>query len=142
MPYLNEHAAPLRNKNDFSKKAWKRTNGGTIYGRIKVPTTVGIIWGKLKGKDKPADPVLPQSLRFNKKSWSVAKAKQWLKKNNIKNIGFEKAKTTSESDEGDMDVVTNTVNQNINADDKTSFDKITLTFNGGQLEIKPVTEEG
>jgi len=93
MPYPNEHSARLRDPGGFSKKAWRRTKGGTIYGRIKVPSSISIIWGKLAGKDKPSDPVLPQALRFPISSWGekAAKAKEWLKKNNITYKRFETA---------------------------------------------------
>ena len=58
---------------------------------MKVPATVGIIWGKLKGKDKPSDFPVPQALRFPTSSWTAERARQWLRKNNVKYILFEKA---------------------------------------------------
>lgn len=131
MPYANEHAARLRSPGDFSKTAWRRTKGGTIYGRIKVPATVGIIWGKLKGKDKPSDMPIPQSLRFNKKSWTADKAKSWLKTHNIKNIGFERAKVTASEESLSEDNATGV-----------RLDKLVLSINGGQLAITPIAEEG
>lgn len=92
MPYPNEHSARLKNPKDFEPKSFRRTNGGTIYGKIKVPKTIAIIWAKLKGKSKPSDPPLPQALRFPTKSWTVQKAKKWLKDNKIKYQSFEPAK--------------------------------------------------
>jgi len=92
MPYENEHSARLKNPKDFEPKSFRRTNGGTIYGKLKVPKTIAIIWAKLKGKSKPKDPVLPQALRFPTKSWTVTNAKAWLKKNNVKYQSFEPAK--------------------------------------------------
>lgn len=50
---------------------------------IKVPSSIGIIWGKFKGKAAPSDPVIPQALRFDKTKWTVAQAKEWLKKNKL-----------------------------------------------------------
>lgn len=91
MPYPNEHSARLKNPKDFAKDSFRRTNGGTIYGKLKVPKTIAIIWAKLKGKSKPADPILPQALRFPTKSWSVQKAKAWLKTNKVKYQSFEPA---------------------------------------------------
>ncbi len=91
MPYENEHAARLKNPKDFDPKSFRRTNGGTIYGSKKVPKTIAIIWAKLKGKSKPSDPPIPQSLRFPTKSWTVQKAKKWLKDNNVKYQSFEPA---------------------------------------------------
>lgn len=92
MPYENEHSARLKDPKDFEPKSFRRTNGGTIYGKIKVPKTIAIIWAKLKGKSKPKDPVIPQALRFPTKSWSVDKAKKWLKDNKVKYQKFEPAK--------------------------------------------------
>ena len=91
MPYPNEHSARLKNPDDFDPKSFRRTEGGTLYGKIKVPVTIGIIWGKLKGKAKPSDPVAPQALRFPTKNWTVEQAKKWLKDNNVKPISFEPA---------------------------------------------------
>jgi len=84
MPYPNEHSARLRDPDDFNPKTFRRVSGGTIYGKIKVPKTIDIIWGKLKGKDKPKDNPIPQALRFPTKNWTVAKAKKWLKDNNVR----------------------------------------------------------
>ncbi len=92
MPYENEHSARLKDPKDFAADSFRRTNGGTIYGKLKVPKTIAIIWAKLKGKSKPKDPVMPQALRFPTKSWSGTKAKAWLKKNNVKYQKFEPAK--------------------------------------------------
>ena len=92
MPYPNEHSARLKDPKDFDPKSFRRTNGGTIYVKIKVPKTIAIIWAKLKGKSKPSDPIIPQALRFPTKSWTVQKAKKWLKDNNVKYKSFEPAK--------------------------------------------------
>jgi len=92
MPYPNEHSARLKNPGDFDPKSFRRTNGGTIYGTKKVPKTIAIIWAKLKTKKKPKDPPHPQALRFPVKSWTVQKAKKWLKDNNVKYQSFEPAK--------------------------------------------------
>lgn len=91
MPYLNEHSARLRDPKDFNPDSFRRKNDGTIYGKIKVPKTIAVIWAKLKGKDKPADSPIPQALRFSTKSWTVEKAKAWLKNNKIKYRNFEPA---------------------------------------------------
>ena len=92
MPYPNEHSARLKKPGDFDPKSFRRTNGGTIYGTKKVPKTISIIWAKLKRKNKPKDPPIPQALRFPTKSWTVQKSKKWLKDNNIKYLIFEPAK--------------------------------------------------
>lgn len=95
MPYPNEHSARLKDPKAFNPDTFRRKNGGTIYGKIKVPKTIAIIWGKLKGKDKPADPVIPQALRFPTKNWTTQKAKKWLKDNDVKYMRFEPAKPKS-----------------------------------------------
>lgn len=92
MPYPNEHSARLKDPKDFDSKSFRRTNGGTIYGKIKVPKTIAIIWAKLKSKSKPGDPPHPQALRFPVKNWTVQKAKKWLKDNKVKFQKFEPAK--------------------------------------------------
>jgi len=99
MPYPNEHSARLRDPNDFDPDTFRRTDGGTIYGHIKVPKTISIIWGKLKGKTKDSDPVIPQALRFPIKYWTEEKAKKWLKDNGVRYIIFEKA-TESRNNQG------------------------------------------
>jgi HK97 family phage prohead protease len=91
MPFENEHAARLKDPKGFDPKAFRRTNGGKIFGNIDVPKSIGIIWGKLKGKSKPGDPPITQSLRFASKSWTVTAAKKWLKDHKIKYILFEPA---------------------------------------------------
>lgn len=92
MPYPNEHSARLRDPNDFDPKTYRRTAGGTIYGKVKVPRTIGVIWAKLKEHNKPKDAPQPQALRFPIKNWTVDNAKKWLKDNNVKYLDFEPAK--------------------------------------------------
>ncbi len=91
MPYPNEHSARLHDPKRFEPKSFRRTDGGILYGKIKVPKTIAIIWGKLKGKAKPSDPPIAQALRFPTKYWTADKAKSWLKKNKIKYLQFEPA---------------------------------------------------
>jgi 3'-phosphoadenosine 5'-phosphosulfate sulfotransferase (PAPS reductase)/FAD synthetase len=86
MPYPNEHAARLRNPDDFDPKSFRRTHGsgdGRVQG-VKIPETIDVIWGKLKDANKPSDPVIAQALRFPIKNWTEAEARNWLKKNEIK----------------------------------------------------------
>lgn len=92
MPYPNEHSARIRNPDDFNKESFRRQDDGIIYGKIKVPRTIAVIWAKLKGKDKPADKPIPQALRFPTKYWTADKAKKWLKDHNVKYEKFEPAK--------------------------------------------------
>lgn len=90
-PYPNEHAARLRDPDDFDSDSFRRTAGGTLYGKIKVPTTISIIWGKLTGSSDPSDNPIPQALRFPTKDWTADEAKAWIKENNIKPLSFEPA---------------------------------------------------
>ena len=91
-PYPNEHSARLQDPDKFDPDTFRRKSDGTIYGKIKVPETVDVIWGKLKGHSKPSDNPIPQALRFPTKDWTVAEAKKWLKDNNVEYIDFEPAK--------------------------------------------------
>ncbi len=100
MPFPNEHAARLRDPDDFSSDpSWtdggggqfRRTRGGTIFESIDVPETVGIIWGKLPGSDGENDPPVPQALRFQLDSWSPSEAREWLEENEIETVLFEEA---------------------------------------------------
>lgn len=95
-PYPNEHAARLKDPDGFNPDTFRRKKDGTIYGSTKVPNTIAVIWGKLKGSDKPADPPIPQALRFPTKNWTVAAAKKWLKDNKVKYIAFEPADSSKE----------------------------------------------
>lgn len=94
-PYPNEHSARLQSPDKFDSKSFRRTSGGTLYGSKKVPSTVSIIWGKLKGKAKPSNPPIPQALRFPTKNWTATKAKKWLSDNDIISTLFEPAKKVS-----------------------------------------------
>lgn len=96
MPYPNFHAARLRNPDDFANDTMRITKGGTVYGGKKVPASINVIWGKLKGKTSGSDPVIPQALRFNKSTWTSTASKDWLSKNKINYISFEKAEGEQE----------------------------------------------
>lgn len=91
MPYPNEHSARLRAPDDFNPDTFRRVADGKLYGRIKVPATVAVIWGKLKSADKPSDYPIAQSLRFPTKDWTEAEARAWLADNAVKHAAFEAA---------------------------------------------------
>ena len=82
-PYANEHAARLIDPNKCDPKTFRRKADGTIYGHIKVPETIDVIWAKLKTANKPSDYPVPQALRFPAEKWTAAEARAWLKKNDI-----------------------------------------------------------
>ena len=102
MPYPNEHAYRLKEPGTFDSKSFRRTAGGTLYGgRVTVPNSISIIWAKLKGRAKPSDPPIVQSLRFLATSWTPTKAKAWIKKN-IKQSGkFEPAASSSATEQSE-----------------------------------------
>ncbi|HDT13432.1 MAG TPA: HK97 family phage prohead protease, partial [Candidatus Aminicenantes bacterium] len=79
-PYPNEHAARLQDPDKFDK--FRRKADGTLFNTIKVPETIDIIWGHLKGAE--ADEWAAASLRFPTSSWTAEEARAWLKKNDIK----------------------------------------------------------
>jgi hypothetical protein len=85
-PYPNEHAARLQSPNRFDK--FRRTAGGVLFGK-RVPKSVSIIWGHLKGRGD--DDWTAQALRFNKRKWTADRARKWLQDNNIKYKSFEPA---------------------------------------------------
>ncbi len=99
MPYPNEHAARIRQPGNFNPDTFRRTKGGKAVlpgsGLITVPNTISIIWGKLKGSDKPADQPLVQALRFPTKNYTASEAKSWLSNNKVKYISFEPAKPSA-----------------------------------------------
>ena len=95
MPYPNEHSARLRDPGDFKKDKWGRKKDGVIFGRVKVPSSVSVIWGQLKSQS--GKEAAPAALRFPTSSWTAEKAKAWLKKNNVKYIRFEPAREQEET---------------------------------------------
>ena len=97
MPFPNEHALRLRNPDDFADGSFRRTKGsgeGRVQG-VKIPSSMSVIWGKIKGKDKSSDPPIAQALRFPKGSYSAAEAKSFISKNKIKGT-FEAASDKKE----------------------------------------------
>jgi len=99
MPFENEHSARLRSPDDFNADTFRRTEGGTIFGRVAVPETIDVIWGKLKGADGPDDFPVPQALRFPVDHWTAAEARDWLEENQVTYILFEEATNTETGDE-------------------------------------------
>lgn len=95
-PYPNEHSARIKSPDLFDPKTFRRTKDGTIYGKIKVPATAAVLWGKLKGSAKPSDMPIPQAIRFPTDNWTAAQAKAWLKDNNVKYERFEAASKSLE----------------------------------------------
>lgn len=98
MPYENESALRLENPNKYSK--YKRTSGGTIYGGLRIPMSIDIIWGHKIGE--PLDAWHPQALRFPIKDWTIKQAREWVDKNIKDYISFEPAINTKQQFSKDM----------------------------------------
>lgn len=81
MPYPNEHAARIRNPGEFTEGSFRR---------LEVADGIIIIVGRLKGETTTST----QTYRFNRKKFTAAEAKEWLKEHNIKFTLFEKATGT------------------------------------------------
>ncbi|MFX0084293.1 MAG: hypothetical protein ACFFAU_01365 [Candidatus Hodarchaeota archaeon] len=77
-PYLNEHAARVRNPGDFKKDSFRSQTLKKGLRRIS---------GRLKSNNKWET----QAYRFHKDYFTVAQAKSWLKSHKIKYILFEPA---------------------------------------------------
>lgn len=78
MPYPNEHAARIRNPNDFEPDSFRSK---------RIAKGIRIILGKLKGSDK----MTAQAYRFDASQYTEEEAKKWLKEHGIKYISFEPA---------------------------------------------------
>ena len=78
MPYPSEHAARVRDPDDFQPDSFRRK---------EIAPGVSIVMGKLKGQQT----MTAQSYRFNKERFTAAEAKAWLKTHDVKNISFEEA---------------------------------------------------
>ncbi len=98
-PYPSEHAARLREPSEFKTKPdwadqgqFRRTEGGTLFGRVEVPQTISIIWGQLK--DQSGEEAAAQALRFPVADWTADKAKAWLQDHEVEFKSFEPAADT------------------------------------------------
>ncbi len=91
MPFPNEHACRLKEPTEFQQGTFRRTPDGTWElkgaGLLKVPQTIDVISGQLKGDDDP-DHRHAQALRFPTKDWTAEEAKRWLADNGVKYIAF------------------------------------------------------
>jgi len=133
-PYPNEHSARIKDPAQFNPKNFRRKKDGTIYGKIKVPTTAAVIWGKLKEHDKPSDNPIPQAIRFPISDWTVAQAKTWLKDNNVK---YEKFEPAEKSLEGVLQTIID-----LEVENEISADTSEFVLNAIQsLKALPIIEE-
>lgn len=95
MPFKNEHSSRLQDPKKFDPKSFRR-NDSPVFGK-KLPSGVEVIWGKIRGRGAPKDPVIPQAIRFPIDKYTVTQAKKWLSDNEIKFILFEPAEEVKES---------------------------------------------
>lgn len=87
-PYPNEHAARVREPEEFEPDSFRRKN---------VADGVDMIIGKLKGEEATT----AQAYRFDKTKFTIDQAKTWLDENEVEYISFEAAAETEEGEEGD-----------------------------------------
>lgn len=78
MPYPSEHAARLRDPEDFARIAQLWENGG-----------VRCLGGPLKSD--PSGPTVPQSIRFDADRFTPAEARKWLADHELSPLSFEPA---------------------------------------------------
>lgn len=81
MPFANEHAARVRDPNDFLADTFRRKT---------LAEGVALIAGKLKSDGKNG-PMTAQSYRFAKDKFTPAEARAWCKDHGIKILLFEEA---------------------------------------------------
>ena len=77
-PYPNEHAARIKNPDEFEQDSFRRKN---------IEDGIDIIIGRLKGETSTTI----QAYRFKSAKFTADEAKKWLSDNNIKYISFEEA---------------------------------------------------
>ena len=138
MSFPHESSARLVNPDTLDPKSFRRTAGGSLYGgNVKVPESIGIVWGKPKNG---GDHVVAQTLRFPTSDWTEDKAKKWLKDNNIHHLSFEPA--TGDIQKAPTDILTeawDTLAENYqrsyNKSDRRSVVKSALLFKSVHDEL-------
>jgi len=78
MPFENEHSGRVRRPGDFQKESFRSTN---------IKKGIRLIVGRLKGKTT----VTAQAYRFDRKEFTAAEARKWLRDHDIDVILFEAA---------------------------------------------------
>ncbi len=89
-PYPNEHAARIRDPEEFEENSFRRK-------ALEGEKGIDIIIGKLKGEKNTTT----QAYRFKIENWTADEAKKWLKDHNIKYKVFEPASGKKESQAGE-----------------------------------------
>jgi len=85
-PYPNEHAARVKNPDDFQENSFRRKKIKTSQNSISM------IIGRLKDKTTTTT----QAYRFPRDLYTVDEAKKWLKDHNLKYLSFEPATKSKE----------------------------------------------
>ena len=80
MPYLNEHAARVRQRGRFQKETMRSK---------QIAKGLRIIIGKLKPRGAS---MVTQAYRFRKDVWTPAQARKWLREHQIQFIRFDPAR--------------------------------------------------
>jgi hypothetical protein len=91
MGMLDQHVADLRWPDAFDPATFQGTDGGRIFGRVDVPDSVRIVWGKLKGQARPSALPTPQALLFSAAHWTAEAAWQWLAEQRVKPVLLSRA---------------------------------------------------
>jgi ATP-dependent protease ClpP protease subunit len=142
-PYPNEHAARIRDPEEFQEDSFRRK-------KLEGAEGVSIIIGKLKGEDTTTT----QAYRFSIENWTADEAKKWLKDHNIKYKSFEpatneKKKSTADNSANDnllnnREEITMTLTEFLeqNPEAKAEFDKaIESAIAKGRLESDARAEQ-
>ena len=111
-PYPNEHAARVRDPDDFSRIAQLKA----------LDNGIRILGGPLKSDPKGG--AQTQAYRFPKDKFTTAEAKKWLKDNDIKYVSFEPASEKSADDEHEcrtMDACDMAIEERISADGESTL---------------------
>ena len=130
MPYPNEHAARVRDPDDFQDGTFRRKRLPKSKGG---KGGVSIIIGKLKGKTA----MIVQAYRFPKDLYTVAEAKAWLKENNVKYILFEPAS----GDIKNKNMQNPAMSGKNNQEDIMDFDEVKKTYSSELAGIEMAGEE-
>jgi len=91
MASLDRHVAELRWPDAFDPASFHGTDGGRIFGRVDVPGSVRIVWGKLKRQARPSALPIPQALLFSAAHWMAETAWQWLADHGVKPVLLSRA---------------------------------------------------
>jgi hypothetical protein len=92
MPFPNEHAARIRNPDDFQRDSFRRKNDEFAPG-------IDVIFGRLKGETAAT----VQAIRFDAQKFSAVEARKWLKDHDYKPMSFEPASGKGKAS-GEVDV--------------------------------------